>query len=66
MYGPEEAVRAGFLDEIVPSADLLPRSAEIARSLLKVDRNAHRETKKRLRASALGAIRAAIESELAG
>ncbi len=64
MYGPDEAVRAGFLDETVSPDQLLARSLEIARSLLAVDRAAHRETKKRLRASALAAIRAAIESEL--
>ena len=64
MYGPDEAVLAGFLDEVVPAGELMARSMEIARSLVLVDRNAHRETKKRLRAHALAAIRAAIESEL--
>ena len=64
MYGPEEAVRAGFLDELVPAEALAERSLGVAQALTQIDPRAHRETKAKLRAEALRALRGAIESEL--
>ena len=64
MYGPEEAVKAGFLDELVAPDRLAARSLEVARGLCEVDFEAHRGTKQKIRAEALRALRAAIESEL--
>jgi enoyl-CoA hydratase len=65
MYGPEEAVTAGFLDELVAPEQVDARAREVALGLCKVDRKAHAETKLRLRGAALTALHAAIESELA-
>ncbi len=64
MVGPEEAVTAGFLDELVPVDAVLERSREVAEGLCQVDFEAHRGTKQKVRAACLEALRAAIESEL--
>lgn len=64
MYGPEEAVVAGFLDEVVPAARLEERAREIAEGLREVDFDAHRGTKQKVRAACLAALRAAIDDEL--
>jgi enoyl-CoA hydratase len=64
MYGPDEAVVAGFLDEIVPTGELAARSREVARSLTAIDLKAHAATKLRVRAACLAALHEAIESEL--
>ena len=66
LYGPEEAVRAGFLDEVVPAAQLASRAFEVARDLSAVHAEAHRETKRRVRAGALAALREAIARDWPG
>ena len=65
LYGPDEAVVAGFLDEVVAPGELAARSREVARALTAIDYTAHAATKLRLRGAALAALRQAIESELA-
>lgn len=64
MYGPAEAVTAGFLDELVPAGDLAGRCREVATGLCGVDFEAHRGTKQKVRAACLAALRAAIDAEL--
>jgi enoyl-CoA hydratase len=64
LYGPEEAVVAGFLDEVVPTERLGERSREIARSLTAIDYDAHAATKLKVRSQCLAALRAAIDGEL--
>lgn len=64
LYGPEEAVRAGFLDEVVAADDLARRSREVALGLTRIDLPSHAATKQRVRAASLAALRAAIEQEL--
>jgi enoyl-CoA hydratase len=64
MFGPEEAVIAGFLDEVVPVEKLAERSREVAEDLHGVDFEAHRGTKNKVRAACLAALRGAIEAEL--
>ncbi len=64
MYGPTEAVAAGFLDEIVPAEELAKRSRDVALDLCKIDLNAHVETKRRIRDAGLTALNAAIDTEL--
>jgi enoyl-CoA hydratase len=64
MYGPAEAVTAGFLDEIVPANELRAASLAAAATLAELNSQAHTATKLRARADALKAIRAAIETEL--
>ncbi len=64
MYQPREAVDAGFLDEIVAPGDLRAASLGAAAALSELNPAAHAATKLRVRAGALQAMRAAIESEL--
>jgi enoyl-CoA hydratase len=64
MYGPTEAVTAGFLDEVVPSEKLSERCRAIAEGLCEIDFDAHRGSKGKVRAECLAALRGAIEAEL--
>jgi enoyl-CoA hydratase len=65
MYGPQEAVAAGFLDRVVAADELRTVSLEAAAELAALDPAAHTATKLRARATALKALRSAIETELA-
>jgi enoyl-CoA hydratase len=65
MYGPHEAVVAGFLDNVVAAGELKDRSLDAAEDLAKLDATAHAATKLRARSGVLKALRSAIESELA-
>jgi enoyl-CoA hydratase len=64
MYGPREAVTAGFLDRVVPAEQLQEAALETARTLSQLDLRAHAASKLRARGEALRRLRAAIESEL--
>jgi enoyl-CoA hydratase len=64
MYDPGEAVAAGFLDRVVPAAELRSASLEAAAQLATLDPEAHRATKLRVRGAALEALRTGIETEL--
>jgi enoyl-CoA hydratase len=66
MYGPQEAVTAGFLDRILPANELRAASLDAAGTLAELDPAAHTATKLRARADAIKAVRSAIETELAG
>ena len=63
-FSPESAVRAGFLDEVVPADDVVPRAEEVARSLGDLDPAAHLATKLRARATLLDELGASIADEL--
>jgi enoyl-CoA hydratase len=68
-FTPEEAVTAGFLDEIVPPAQLLDAAQSKAKELAALPRGAYASTKQRARAHALELMHTAIqndESELRG
>jgi enoyl-CoA hydratase len=64
MYGPAEAVAAGFLDELVPLEKLNERARAVAEGLCEIDFESHRGTKNKVRAECLAALRGAIEAEL--
>jgi enoyl-CoA hydratase len=64
MYGPHDAVTAGFLDRVVASNELRAASLEAAGELAQLNPAAHSATKLRARGSALSALRSAIETEL--
>jgi enoyl-CoA hydratase len=64
MYGPTDAVVAGFLDRVVPAEDLRDASRQAAAELVALNSQAHLATKLRARAGALERIREAIASEL--
>ena len=63
-YSPEGAVEAGFLDRVVPLADVAKEAASAARGLSKLNARAHAQTKLLVRERALEAIRAGTASEL--
>jgi len=63
MYKPADAVAAGFLDRIVPAADLQDEAQKFAADLTKLNMTAHSASKLRMREQALKAIRAAIDAD---
>jgi enoyl-CoA hydratase len=62
-YTPDDAVAAGFLDRVVPGAELATTARAIAGMLTALDRKAHTESKQRLRGPMLEALRRAIEAD---
>jgi enoyl-CoA hydratase len=63
IFGPDDAVTAGFLDRVVPVAELAEAAHSIAVGLGRLDRDVHTATKLRARGNALKAVRAAIEAD---
>jgi enoyl-CoA hydratase len=63
VYSPDGAVAAGFLDRVVPAAELGAAARETAAGLAKLNMDAHAATKLRARDHVLTVIRAAIGSE---
>jgi enoyl-CoA hydratase len=61
LLDPEEAARAGFLDRLVPSEELMSAAMETAVELKQVKFDAHRATKMRVRADVLDGVRDGIE-----
>jgi enoyl-CoA hydratase len=66
MFGPEEAMRLGYLDRVVEPGDLETAAAEEAARLRTLDRAAFAATKARVNEHALRAIAAAVDEELRG
>jgi len=63
MYSPTDAVPAGFLDRVVPAAELQNEAHKFAAALTKLNMTAHAASKLRLRDQTLKAIRAAIDAD---
>jgi enoyl-CoA hydratase len=61
IYTPDQAVIAGFLDQVVPMAELLDVAQQKARQLTKLNMPAHAATKLRARGETLKALRQAIK-----
>jgi enoyl-CoA hydratase len=64
MFMPDDAVKAGFLDKIVPGGALDAAVDEAAAQLSKIHLPSHAIVKRCVRGSAFAAIRAAIDAEL--
>jgi len=64
MFGPEEALRLGYLDRVVDADGLDAAVQEELLRLARLDMPSYAATKARINASALAAIRAALEAEL--
>jgi enoyl-CoA hydratase/carnithine racemase len=64
MYAPDDAVAAGFLDRVVPEAEVVATAQAAAARLAQLDVDVHAASKLRARAHALAAIRAAIEADM--
>ena len=62
-FGPENAVETGFLDRVVPPAELSDVARAVATSASTLDLLAHAATKARARQSSLAALRAAIDAD---
>ncbi|TXH05916.1 MAG: crotonase/enoyl-CoA hydratase family protein [Nevskiaceae bacterium] len=65
IYRPEEAVAAGFLDRVVPEAEVLSEARAVAARFTQLNMNAYRETKQRVRAPLLAALNGAMEADQA-
>lgn len=63
VFPPEEAVIAGFLDRVVPAAELAEAAAAAAAELAKLDLDAHAATKLRARQLTATALREAIDAD---
>jgi enoyl-CoA hydratase len=64
MFAPDDAMKAGFLDKIVPAGALDDAVDDAAAQLAKIHLPSHAIVKQRVRASAFAAIRAGIDAEL--
>lgn len=64
MFGPEDALRLGYLDRVVEPAELAAEADAEARRLRALDLSAFTGTKARINERAVAAIRAAAEAEL--
>jgi enoyl-CoA hydratase len=64
IYTPEEAVKAGYLDEALPASDVLPRAMGEAEKLGALSRQAYSATKQRLRGAMLAHVAATLESDM--
>jgi enoyl-CoA hydratase len=63
-FDVESAHRAGFFDELVEPAELLPRAEALARDLGDLDERAHASTKRRIRKALVRRIRYSIPLDL--
>ncbi len=63
VFGPERAVAAGWLDEVVPEHDLLHAAHHVGTRLAGLDAKAHAETKRRARGPMLESLAAAIDRD---
>jgi enoyl-CoA hydratase len=61
VFKPGDAMAAGFLDRVVPAAELADAASGTAADLARLDLDAHAATKLRARDRALSAIRSAFE-----
>lgn len=64
IYTPDEAAKAGYLDAVVPAADVLPRAKEEAVRLSALSRPAFAATKARLRGKTIAHIQATLEDDM--
>ena len=65
MLSPKDAAAAGFLDEVVPEAQLLLRARETTHALSRLDMASHGTTKLKVRDQSLKALREAIAADFA-
>ena len=64
IYNPKEAIKAGFLDVVVPENQLETTAIKIAGMFSKLHTKAHAETKLKVRKPHLIALEKAIEQDL--
>lgn len=64
IYSPEDAVKAGYLDEVLPAGEVLPRAMEEAAKLGALSRQAYSATKARLRGKVLAEVEATMDADM--
>ena len=64
IYTPKDAVKAGFLDLLVPEKQLLITAIKVAEMFSKLNKKAHFETKLKVRKKQLKELENAIELDL--
>ena len=64
LYTPEDAVKAGYLDETRPAAEVRGRAMEEAEKLGALSRPAYAATKQRLRGAMLAHVQSTLESDM--
>ena len=64
MFGPAEAVTAGFFDRLVPADRLEQSAGEAAQALAAIDLTAHAATKARARGAVIRLIREVIDADI--
>jgi enoyl-CoA hydratase len=63
MYAPAEALAAGFLDKVVPAAELQTEAQKLAAAMTKLNMAIFTASKNRVREQAVKAVRAAIDAD---
>ena len=66
IFSAKDAIKAGFLDTIVPEDHLLPTAVKVAGMFSKLNKKAHSETKLKVRKPHLDALENAIELDSKG
>lgn len=61
MFGPQAALAAGFLDQVVAPDQLMITAQAVAQHLRQLDSNAHTQTKRKTRKTLLDTLAAAID-----
>ena len=61
-YSPQEAVKAGFLDSVVESNELMPRAMELAQTLAALPKDYYCLNKRNLRQASLADMSNSLES----
>ena len=64
IYAPDDAARAGYLDEVVPAGDVLARAKEEAAKLGASSRMAFHATKKRMRGKTIAHVIATFDEDM--
>jgi len=64
VHSPDEALAAGYVDEVVAPDQVLPRALAEAERLAGLGRTPYRATKERLRGRTIDHIRASLESDM--
>ena len=64
IYTPENAQKAGYLDEVRPAAEVLARALEEAEKLGALSRPAYAATKQRLRGAIISHVEATLEADM--
>lgn len=63
IYSPVDAVAAGFVDRVVAESELASEAQAVATRLAKLNRPAYAATKHRVRAPAIQAVQAGLETD---